>query len=214
MADRPSDRSDEVPAVPDEDRWNHNIEYQSELLRRIPVGVRRALDVGCGDGQLTRRLATIAGVAIGIDPDQPSLASAAAQSAGTDARYVLGDIRTAPFPAESFDAVVCVMALHHLNTEVGLRALAALVAPGGTLGVIGCGRSNLPWDLPYQLAGAVSTRLHQRAKGLWEQTSPMVWPPPDSYAETRRTAERLLPGCTFERKVLWRYILTWTKPDR
>lgn len=200
--------------LPDDRRWNHSIEHHVDLLRMIPAGVPLALDVGCGDGQLTRRLATIAEHAVGLDHDAPSVGLAAEHSVGTRTSYVRGDLLAAPFPPATFDAVTCVMALHHVDTEAGLHALADLVAPGGTLGIIGCGRSDLPWDLPYEVAGAVSTRLQRRVRGLWEQTSPMVWPPPDTYRQTRRAAERILPGCTFRRTVLWRYVLTWTKPHR
>ncbi|GAA0991221.1 hypothetical protein GCM10009555_078180 [Acrocarpospora macrocephala] len=37
-------------------RWNHNIHYHPRILRAIPEGAQRALDVGCGEGMLAREL--------------------------------------------------------------------------------------------------------------------------------------------------------------
>ena len=37
--------------------WNHNVHYQPVILRGVPADCTRALEVGCGDGLLARRLA-------------------------------------------------------------------------------------------------------------------------------------------------------------
>ena len=37
-------------------RWNHNIHYHGVILKEVLEGVRMALDVGCGNGLLTREL--------------------------------------------------------------------------------------------------------------------------------------------------------------
>jgi hypothetical protein len=47
-------RPDRVLA--DSRRWNHDIHYHPVVLAAVPEGCRRALDVGCGEGQLTREL--------------------------------------------------------------------------------------------------------------------------------------------------------------
>jgi 2-polyprenyl-3-methyl-5-hydroxy-6-metoxy-1,4-benzoquinol methylase len=39
------------------DYWNHNTHYHDIVLRNVPRGCGEALDVGCGDGLLARRLA-------------------------------------------------------------------------------------------------------------------------------------------------------------
>ena len=203
--------ADEV-VVPDAERWNHNIHISGVLLDALPPHIDRALDVGSGEGVLSRRLAARATQVLGIDLDRPSLALARAQSPDGEVAYAEADALAAPFPPASFDAVVSVAALHHMGTEAGLVALRDLVRPGGVLGVVGLARSRSPKDLAFDLAGAVSTRLHQRAKGLWETPSPKVWPPPESYGQVRRVAERVLPGAHYRRHALWRYSLVWTKP--
>jgi hypothetical protein len=49
-------------------------------------------------------------------------------------------------------------------------------------------------------------------KTYWQHSSPIVWPPPQTYAEMRGIADRILPGVRFRRRLLWRYSLTWTRP--
>jgi hypothetical protein len=55
-------------------------------------------------------------------------------------------------------------------------------------------------------------RVHKRTKGFSEIRAPTVWPPPETYRQTRQVAEALLPGVNYRRHVLFRYSLVWTKP--
>lgn len=42
----------------DHDYWNHNTHYHRLVLDAMPDPCEAALDVGCGEGLLARRLAT------------------------------------------------------------------------------------------------------------------------------------------------------------
>ncbi len=46
------------------------------LLRRLPLAGARILEVGCGDGRLTRRLAGVARAVEALDPDPEGIAQA------------------------------------------------------------------------------------------------------------------------------------------
>jgi 2-polyprenyl-3-methyl-5-hydroxy-6-metoxy-1,4-benzoquinol methylase len=59
--------------------WNHNVHYQPVILNEVPSGCRTALDVGCGDGMLARRLAERSAKVTGIDRDPRMIALARAQ---------------------------------------------------------------------------------------------------------------------------------------
>ena len=192
-------------------RWNHNIQYHPVVLAAVPDGCRRALDVGCGEGRLTRELRHSVRHVIGLDPDAASIELARANAA-PDLEYLVGDLLTYPFEPESFDLVTSVASLHHMDATAGLTRMAALLRPGGVLAVIGLARSRLPADLPRELAAVVGHRVHALTKPVWEHPSPKVWPPPETYTGMRRLAENLLPGVRFRRHVLWRYSLAWTKP--
>ena len=192
-------------------RWNHNIHYHRRVLDAVPEG-GRVLDVGCGEGLLTRELAAKASHVVGLDRDAASLDLARATTSAANVAYVRADLMRAPFEPESFDAVVSVAALHHMGTEAGLTRMRDLVRPGGVIAVIGLAASAHPIDHLYDLAGAIWTRILKLTRAYWEHAAPKVWDTPDSYGEVRRTAERCLPGVRFRRLVLWRYGLVWRRP--
>lgn len=193
------------------DAWNHNIHYHDLILGAVPTGCADALDVGCGEGVLARDLRRRVPHVTAIDLDERSIELGRGQPHdGID--YLRGDVLTYPFPPGSFDLVASVATLHHMDMAAGLRRMADLVRPGGTLVVVGLARSRSPRDLAFDAAGVVSTRIHRLTKTYWEHSAPMVWPPPLTFGETSAAAERLVPGVRYRRLVLFRYSLTWIKP--
>ncbi|HZE31709.1 MAG TPA: class I SAM-dependent methyltransferase, partial [Actinoallomurus sp.] len=64
--------------------WNHNVHYHPLLLGAVPRPCRKALDIGCGDGLLVRRLARHAGAVTGVDISGEMIRLAREQSAGLD----------------------------------------------------------------------------------------------------------------------------------
>lgn len=198
--------------VPDAVRWNHNIHYYRMVLAALPADARRVLDVGCGEGMLTRRLRRLLPGVVGIDADPGSIELARRQDPDGQVDYRCGDFLTCPFPPGSFDAVTCVAALHHMPEAAALTAMARLLRPGGVLIVVGCARTRLPADLAWELAAVLTHRLLRLTRTDWHQPSPTRWPPPHTYPQIRRIALELLPGARYRRRLLWRYSLTWTKP--
>jgi 2-polyprenyl-3-methyl-5-hydroxy-6-metoxy-1,4-benzoquinol methylase len=201
-------------AIPEADRWNHNIHYFDVLIDAVGEQAQSVLDVGCGDGMLTRRLCAVATTVTGIDLDEHSITVAKSETTQPGISYVVGDILTYPFEVASFDAVVAVVMLHHLDTVAGLRRMASLVRPGGVLAIEGVAQSRIPNDLLWNTCGAVATQILKRSGGrrFYHHPSPIKWPPPDTFADIRRIAAQELPGVQYQRHVLWRYTLVWRKP--
>jgi SAM-dependent methyltransferase len=194
-------------------RWNHNIHYHPIVLAAVPPGSRAALDVGCGEGVLTMQLRSVVPSVVGIDRDGPTLERARAENGGPGIEYVQANVLTHPFEPASFDVVASVAVLHHMDTAAGLERMRDLLRPGGVLAVIGLPRPQRLRDLPYDVAGSVALRWHRwRNGGYRDVTAPTVWPPPDTLAQVRDTARRLLPGVRVRRHLMWRYSLLWTKP--
>jgi SAM-dependent methyltransferase len=200
--------------VPGPDRpWNHNTHYHPFVLAAVPPGSRAALDVGCGEGLLTRELSAVVPSVIGIDRDGPILQRARTHAGGPGIEYLQGNVLTHPFEPESFDMVASIATLHHMDTATGLSRMRDLLRPGGVLAVVGLPRSRWPQDLPYAVAGVVAHRWHRwRRGGEAEMAAPTAWPPPDTFAQVGEVARRLLPGARLRRHVLWRYSLLWSKP--
>lgn len=96
-----------------------------ELLAPRPG--ERILDLGCGDGVLTERIAAAGAVVVGVDAAPDMIAAARAR--GLDARVVAGHDLT--FDGE-FDAVFSNAALHWMRpAEAVLAGVHRALKPGG-----------------------------------------------------------------------------------
>jgi SAM-dependent methyltransferase len=88
----------------------------------------RILDLGCGDGQLTARLAAAGATVTGVDASAEMVA--AAQSRGIDA--VEARAEQLPFPDASFGAVFSNAALHWVRDQDAMMAeVHRVLQPGG-----------------------------------------------------------------------------------
>jgi len=99
-------------------------------------GTERVLDVGCGDGKITARIAgrVPRGSVLGIDPSRDMIAFATRQFAGPDhpnLRFEVGDARRLPDRHE-FDLVVSFNALLWVREQdEALRSIHSALEPGG-----------------------------------------------------------------------------------
>jgi 2-polyprenyl-3-methyl-5-hydroxy-6-metoxy-1,4-benzoquinol methylase len=193
----------------DDRRWNHNTHYH-RLALGLAAGSSSALDVGCGEGLLTRQLRA-AGVAqvTGVDLDPEQIARARSQ-ADAGLRYLVGDVLEVPRD-EQFDLVTCFATLHHLDLDDGLRRLRSLVSPGGHLVVVGLARVATPTDAALSLAAVPAAMVADRARGVWEHGA-SVRDPEHSYGQVRTAARSVLPGARWRRHLYWRYSLVWQSP--
>lgn len=106
-------------------RWDPSHLERIDRLVAIDVG-DRVLEVGCGQGHLTKALANRGVDIIGIDAN-PS----AAEIAGTDrVRHMRAE--ALEFDDASFDVVLSVHAIEHIPLlEEALAEMARVLAPGG-----------------------------------------------------------------------------------
>ena len=92
-----------------------------------PQPGERVLDLGCGDGVLTEKLATAGCIVVGVDGSPEQIAAARAK--GLDAR--VADGHNLPFDGE-FDAVFSNAALHWMREpDRVIAAVARAIKPGG-----------------------------------------------------------------------------------
>jgi tRNA (cmo5U34)-methyltransferase len=122
------DRADEFP---------HRLEGEGVLLESVPIGARRVLDLGTGNGRLLARLQEDRPEMRGCGLDFSELMLREARKRfGEDTRVQLVQHDLAePLPALGrFDAVVSSMAIHHLEHERKrslYREVFDLLEPGG-----------------------------------------------------------------------------------
>ncbi|WP_454197449.1 class I SAM-dependent methyltransferase [Nocardia sp. Marseille-Q1738] len=184
--------------------WNHNTHYHPWLLKQVPHSARTALDIGCGDGLLAGKLACGGLAVTGIDVDAGILAQTPAT---TGVRLQEADFLNYP---GTFDVVTIVATLHHVPLRAGMSALRRLVAPGGTLAVVGLWKMTPRNDFHYLplLPVIRAMEVMHRMSGPGAR----MHDPEQSYDEIRSAAAELLPGARLRRRLMWRYTLLWRKP--
>lgn len=117
----------------------HSRDWTAETitLNFIPQGCRRAIDLGCGTGAFTLRLAEHARNVTGLDLSRAFLRMLHAK-AGQEIGLLHADVQCQPFAEATFDFVTSTAVLHETDLSVSLPALRRLLAPGGRMVV---------WDL-------------------------------------------------------------------
>jgi SAM-dependent methyltransferase len=205
--------------------WDHNAYYHRLLMRQLPSPCTQVLDVGCGAGAFAAELAKRAGHVDALDRS-PAMIEAARQMTPANVTCILGDVMGDPLPAERYDAIVSVTALHHMPLDDALRRLSRALRPGGVLAAVALPRHDLARELPVELLAATGHRvfgatlavLRASARGGWyrlgpsHEMMPKVLDPPLTTRQVRQHAAATLPGARVRRLVFWRYLLTWQRP--
>jgi SAM-dependent methyltransferase len=203
--------------------WDHNAFYHRLLLRHLPPSGGRVLDAGCGAGAFAAALAGRVAHVDAVDRS-PQMIDAARRVAPPNMACVLADVMRDPLPAAGYDAVVSLSALHHMPLEGALRRLAAALRPGGVLVAAALPRTDLPRELPAELAAAAGQRLFGAAFAALRAAGTGAWYAKNEHEampiaggqlttrQVRQLAATVLPGAAVRRLVFWRYLLVWHKP--
>ena len=78
-----------------------------ELIGRVAdLAGRDVLDIGCGDGRTSRRLAGRGANVLGVDPDEAAISLARAAGTTDTCRFRAADVLDLVLPPASFDLVV------------------------------------------------------------------------------------------------------------
>lgn len=196
--------------------WSHNDHFHPWILTRLPEQRHRALDVGCGRGELLAALAPHFEDVRGIDVDTTMRESSAARCAG------LGNVAVEGTPLDEVtgpvDLVTMVAVLHHLDIEKTLSDVLRLLAPGGRFLSVGLARPATLTDHAWDLASMVTNPAIGYVKHPWVSTqgvhppSVPVADPRLTYAEISVAAERVMPGARIRHQLGFRHTIEWTKP--
>jgi SAM-dependent methyltransferase len=120
--------------------WVTADELDLFIERLAPGRGSRLLDIACGSGGVTLRIARIAQAEVhGVDMHEAAVreARAGAERDGLSGRatfHQLDGSRPLPFPEGSFDSLICVDAINHLPDRPAiLSEWARVLTPGGRL---------------------------------------------------------------------------------
>lgn len=192
-------------------KWNHNTHYHRVLIQRVPEGASRALDVGCGDGQFARLLASRVPEVVAIDLDSHQVARARSAAGSERVRWQCADLLTLD-QVGSFDVITALAVVHHMPFDQAVDHMRRLLADRGRLLLLGVwpARATVT-DVIVSGIAVVANSVLQVLFGKTQMESP-TRAPAMSLREVRQRAQELLPGVRVRRRLLWRYTLEWTKP--
>lgn len=162
-----------------------------EVIGRLKfAGSEKVLDVGCGDGAITAKVAALVpdGEVVGVDASKEMVEFASRHSAATVRRnltFRVGDARCLDFPS-IFDRVISFNALHWIQEqEAVLRGVWNALKPGG------CAHLRLvPHGPRRSLEDVIETTAHDPrwATSFRETVPPFQHPEPEAYAELAAAA--------------------------
>lgn len=205
--------------------WSHNAHFHPWILRSLPAGAARVLDVGCGRGDLVAALAARVGPGgrvEGIDPDQQMAYVTATRSAEDPRVQVwrrgLAEHATRKDLEGHYDAITLVASLHHMDLGPALQQARALLRPGGRLLVVTLTTPVTPLDQAWDLVNVFTNPLiglvkhPRRVHGSGSAAPIPVCEPAWSIGELRERAAELLPGAVIRRREGFRATLRWQNP--
>ena len=131
----------------------HELMNLPAFLDLLPAPGRRTLDLGCGEGRVSRALAAAGHTMVATDSS--SVLAAAAATLPPAPAVVVSDVARLPFTDGSFDLVVAYMCLHDIDGMAdAIREAARVLQPGGRLAVAIPHPLNTAADVSGQDSGA------------------------------------------------------------
>jgi len=119
--------------TPGHDKY-HELMNLPAFLDLLPAPGRRTLDLGCGEGRVSRALAQAGHTLVATDSSPGMVAQAATQPPAPAA--LVSDAARLPFIDGAFDLVVAYMCLHDMDRMPdAVREAARVLRPGGRLAV-------------------------------------------------------------------------------
>ena len=218
---------------------NHNNHYHNFLLRYVPGNCEETLEIGCGSGLFSRRLAQRSQHVLALDLS-PEMIRVARESSAKfpNIEFHVADVMTWNSPDAHFDCIATIATLHHLPLREAVLRMKAALKPGGVLLVLDLfGPQRLwhghpardfeslfeaVWDTFLNLiAMAVSGSLRliyvgrlkppREVRAAWtEHERHDTYP---TIKEVRQLCREILPGAQVRGISLWLYSIVYQKPD-
>jgi SAM-dependent methyltransferase len=108
-------------------------EYEEQILPMAAErldGRGRVLDVGCGEGQVSRLAASRGNTVVGVDPTWAQVMVADRRGGGP--RFASADAAALPFPDGVFDAVIACLVFEHVrDMDAAIGEVARVLRRGG-----------------------------------------------------------------------------------
>ena len=212
---------DEIAKLPD--YWDHNQQYQDYLLKQIRDHQNTGLDIGCGTGELTKKLALQCRKTIGIDISKAMIEEAKKRSNNTNIDFLNIDIDS--FMNESidmYDVIISIATFHHLDMENTLMKLKSKLNANGMILILDLYKNATILEYFLSLVATICNPfIYLIRRGSFRNTKEEreAWKDHfqyDKYStikEIRETARRTLGNVKIRHHLFWRYSLIYSKNE-
>ena len=192
--------------------WNHNTAYYKWIGKKV-ANCRRILDVGCGIGTLAGYLCEQGRQVIGIDSSESCINRANETWKNRNLQFRHQSFDDFTDEKGSFDAVIFVASIHHMDMAEALRKARDLLEEGGMIIIVGLARSSSLLDKIIDILRVVpafiGSILH-RMKTSEDKDIPVSYEFPEM-DEVRRVLSEQLGKTKIRYGLYWRYLMIWKK---
>jgi len=207
----------ELPSL----KWNHNNYFNSKIINEVPINANHVLEVGCGKGELCNLMHHKSKDLTGIDLSNKMIESANTNKSKNNIDFVCGDYLKTDFNSNTFDFIVSVATVHHIDFKNFILKSKKELKPGGKLLIIDLYKTPKNKDL---LNSVISLFYHylfnliynkrlfatKLEKQYWREHSKL-----DkfmSFKDINELSKALLKNAIVKKELFWRYSLLWYKP--
>ena len=213
---------DRIALVSPDGSLQNNL-YHNFLLRQLRSNCQAALEIGCGMGEFSRRLAQTSESVLALDLAPEMIRIARARSAHlANIEFQLADVMLVELPPEGFDIVASIATLHHLPLGEIFWKMKAALRPGGTLLILDLfqpeGVVDALLNFPAMAVSVTRRLIHhgrvrpsREARAAWaEHERHDIYP---TMNDVRRLCAEIFPGARVRKHLLWRYSIIWQRPS-
>jgi 2-polyprenyl-3-methyl-5-hydroxy-6-metoxy-1,4-benzoquinol methylase len=212
---------DKIAFLPD--KWDHNQQYQKYLLKNIPKNCNCILDVGCGTGELTKKLAPFSKEIIGIDVSENMINEAKKRNYDEKIKYM--KISVEKYLEETkreFDVIISIAALHHMNEEEILKTMKNKLTKDGKILILDLVKTKTITELILDITATLLNpiiMLIMRGRLKITKKEKEAWAGHFQYDkyltihEVKSMIKRALGKGKVKRHFFWRYSILYKKAE-
>lgn len=191
--------------------WNHNNHYHNYILKHLPTNKSLALDIGSGDGEFSYKLSKRFQQVICLEPDLNSFNYTKKVYQSTNIKPLNSLLADFDHEERTFDFIVCIASIHHMDMETSLNKMKSLLKNGGKIVILGLYRESSMVDLLISLCAIIPNILmnkrskHKSGYQFDIKTAPALL----TIKEIKKVLTRSLGSFTFKRHLFWRYSVVY-----
>lgn len=194
--------------------WNHNYAYNCWVSKKI--GKRNSiLDVGCGDGTLALYLRTKNNKIVGIDISDSSIQKANKKNEYSNVSFVRTAFEDFQANNGSFDAIIFVASIHHMDMANAIDKAKKLLAKNGVLIIVGLAKPSSLFDWIVELGRIIPSKIvsYIKKNTTSEELDIDVSYNFPTMETVRQICKEKLSGYSLKFGLHYRYLLTWEKTE-